>query len=305
MIIVTGGLGFIGNELVRQLKNAGEKVAILDNKNRIASALEDLVDVTVYDADITDKDAVLKVFELVKPSTVFHMAAIHYIPECNDNPGRTLRVNVEGTQNVLDAAAKSGVSKFLFASSGAVYADSADRLDENAVIAPVDIYGWSKLFGEHLCQFNYTMNKMTTVICRLFNNYGPRETNMHIIPEVLHQITKGDVLQLGNITTVRDYIHTTDCANSLIKLSNNCNSGISVVNVAHGHGFTVREMIEKIEKITERKFDIQIDAIRIRKVDKQTQVADIGLLEKITGWRPELDIELGLKQLLQFEKIIN
>lgn len=304
MIIVTGGLGFIGNELVRQLKNAGEDVAVLDNRNRVAPAIEDLGDVPVYEIDITDKEKVQELFMRLQPHTVFHLAAIHYIPECNDNPERTLRMNVEGTESVLNAAASAGVKKFLFASSGAVYADSTEKLPESAPIAPVDIYGWSKLFGEHLCNLNTALNGTPTIICRLFNNYGPRETNMHIIPEIIKQLRSGDTLMLGNISTIRDYIHTQDCARALIKLAGCCEGETRIVNVAHGNGFTVEEMIEKIKTITDRPINVTTDTSRLRRNDKQTQVADISFLKKLTGWAPETSIEHGLKELLHFENII-
>lgn len=304
MIIITGGLGFIGNELVRQLKNAGEKIAILDNRNRMAPHIDDIADVPVYEVDIADKEKVLALFEEIKPTTVYHLAAIHYIPECNNDPERTLRVNVEGTESILNAAAKVGVSTFIYISSGAVYADSTDLLTESSPVAPVDIYGWSKWFGEQLCHLNNTSYGTPIIICRLFNNYGPRETNMHIIPEVINQIKSGDTLKLGNITTIRDYIHTGDCAKSLIKLAGSCKEGVGIVNVAHGCGYTVLEMIHKIQSITGRVFTIETDNTRIRKVDKQSQVADIGLLKKITGWQPEIDIQEGLSDLLKFEKVI-
>lgn len=304
MIIVTGGLGFIGNELVRQLKNEGMEVAVIDNRNRVAPAIEDIEAIPVYEIDITDKEKVKELFISLKPHTVFHLAAIHYIPECNDNPERTLRMNVEGTQSLLDAAAHSGVKKFLFASSGAVYADSSGKLSESAPIAPVDIYGWSKLFGEKLCHLNTAMNGTATVICRLFNNYGPRETNMHIIPEILKQLRSGNTLKLGNITTVRDYIHTQDCAKALIKLSACCEGETKIVNVAHGDGYTVEEMIQKIKTITGRPVEVSIDTARLRRNDKQTQVADISLLKTLTGWAPENSIEEGLKHLLGFENLL-
>lgn len=304
MIIVTGGLGFIGNELVRQLMAQGEEVAIVDNRNRVAPHAEDLENIPVYEIDITDAQKVKELFVNLKPHTVFHLAAIHYIPECNDDPRRTLHINVEGTQSILDAAAVAGVQKIIFASSGAVYADNKESLAENAPIAPVDIYGWSKLFGEQLCRLHYSMYGTAIVICRLFNNYGPRETNMHIIPEVLKQLKAGNTLQLGNISTVRDYIHTKDCATALIKLAACCSSDVKVVNVAHGNGYTVQEMIEKIQTITARDISIHKEESRCRKIDKQTQVANINLLKELTGWQPDCTIEKGLTDLLKFEKII-
>lgn len=304
MIVVTGGLGFIGNELVRQLKSSGENVVIIDNMNRVAPAIEDIADVQIHKTDITDKEMMNELFLKIKPHTVYHLAAIHYIPECNANPERTLKINVEGTQSVLNASANSGVKKVLFASSGAVYADSADTLSEESPVAPVDIYGWSKLFGEQLCHLNHNINGTPTIICRLFNNYGPRETNMHIIPEIINQLREGNKLKLGNIRNIRDYIHTQDCAKSLIKLSKCCDEGVKIVNVAKGQGYSVEEIIHKIEKITNRNIEVQMEAARLRKNDKNMQVASIHLLKNLTNWVPENSIEHGLTNLLKFENII-
>lgn len=304
MVLVTGGLGFIGNELVRQLKSSGKRVIILDNKNRIAPHIDDIGDVPLLEVDLTDQTMVSDLFREIRPEVLFHMAAIHYIPECNDNPERTLRVNVEGTECILRAASASGIKKILFASSGAVYADSADFLSEASPVAPVDIYGWSKLFGEQLCHLNYSMNQTTTVICRLFNNYGPRETNPHIIPEILRQLQSGNKLTLGNISTIRDYIHTEDCAKALIKLAESGNAHVATVNVASGKGYTVKEIIAIIQGIIGRSIEIELDDKRLRRFDKQTQVANIEALKKLTGWQPEKDIYQGIADLLRFEKLI-
>ena len=204
MIIVTGGLGFIGNELVRQLKQRGENVLIIDNRNRVAPDIEDIMDVPIEYADVVDYNTISAIFERVKPKTIYHLAAIHFIPECNENPERTLRINVEGTQSVLRAAASSGTRQFFFASSGAVYADSPNSLKEEDKIGPVDVYGYSKLFGEQLCEWYAKESSLQVAICRLFNNYGPRETNLHIIPEIIKQLKEGDELHPGNIKPIRE-----------------------------------------------------------------------------------------------------
>ncbi len=304
MVVVTGGLGFIGNELVRQLKDLPEEVVVIDNKNRVAPRIEDLASVPVIPIDITDHQALTNWMREAKPTSVFHLAAIHYIPECNDNPERTLRVNVEGTESVLRAAAASGVRKIVFASSGAVYDDTSNALPESTPIAPVDIYGWSKLFGEQLCHLHHQLYETPIMIARLFNNYGPRETNAHIIPEIMNQLRKGDHIQLGKITTVRDYIHTSDCAKALIKLDAQHTQGVEKVNVATGYGYTVQQMIDLIAEVTNRKITVQHDSLRVRKFDKQTQVADISLLKKLTNWQPEKNIRQGITELLQFEGLL-
>jgi UDP-glucose 4-epimerase len=305
MIIVTGGLGFIGNELVRQLKSDNQEVAIIDNKNRVAPDIDDLKDIPLYELNVNDKSEIESLFRELKPDIVFHLAAIHFIPECNNDPERTLRVNVEGTQCIINAASKAGVHKILFASSGAVYDDSPDKLNEMSPVAPVDIYGQSKLFGEHLCELNSSIYGTPITICRLFNNYGLRETNMHIIPEILRQIKSGSELKLGKISTVRDYINTMDCASALIKLSKVNNKGVETVNVATGIGYTVKEIIDIIGEITGNPIKVQLDSTRLRQFDKQIQIADISRLKTLTGWEPSRDIKTGLAELLKYEGFIN
>src|SRR5437870_528528 len=109
--VVAGGLGFIGNELVRQLN--GASVTILDNRNRVAPQIEDLRHIPIREVDLTDHGTVASVMKELRPEIVFHLAAIHYIPECNASPERTLRVNVEATLGLLRACSEAGVKHFL------------------------------------------------------------------------------------------------------------------------------------------------------------------------------------------------
>jgi UDP-glucose 4-epimerase len=304
MIIVTGGLGFIGNELVRQLKMKGEKIAIIDNNNRVAPDIEDIKDTDIYQTDIVNYEGIKSIFQKIKPEIVYHLAAIHFIPECNANPERTLRINVEGTQSILRAAAETGVKKVLFASSGAVYADIEGPLTEKSPISPVDIYGYSKLFGENLCNWFSLNSELNITVCRLFNNYGLRETNFHIIPEILEQLKKGDVLHLGNIKPIRDYVHTSDTAKAFIKLAEIDNTNFTVVNIASNLGLSVEDLIEKIRAITQRKITYNLDPSRYRKIDKMVQLGSNDFLKKLTNWTPEMEIETGLNNLLKYEGLI-
>jgi UDP-glucose 4-epimerase len=305
VIVVTGGLGFIGNELVRRLAKKGEEVVIVDNKDRVAPDIHDIRSLRTEVIDITDYERITTLFSAIRPEIVFHLAALHFIPECNANPERTLRINVEGTQSVLRASLENKVKKFLFASSGAVYADHAKPLDESSALAPVDIYGWSKLFAEQLCKWFSSKSEMKIMACRLFNNYGPRETNAHIIPEIIDQLKKGSTLSLGNIKPVRDYIHTSDCAEALIRLSVNCNEKFSIVNVGSGQGYSVEQLIEKIEVLLARKIKVVTDETKFRSADKLVQLSDIGTLRERTQWSPGVKIDEGLKHLLMYEGLIH
>jgi UDP-glucose 4-epimerase len=304
MIVVTGGLGFIGNELVRQLKEGGEQVHILDNYNRVAENIEDLIDIPITKVDITDKIAVDAIFDKLKPKIVFHLAAIHFIPECNASPEKTLRINVEGTQVLLAASIRCGCKHFLFASTGAVYKDSPAALDELYPIGPVDIYGLSKWFAEDLCRWN--AKEIPVTICRLFNNMGLRETNAHIIPEIISQLKTGTrTLTLGNISPQRDYISTKDTAYALIQLSKQIPTTFEVYNVATGIGYSVKELIDMLADILGFDILVEKDPSRFRKADKEIQIANIDKLKSTLQWEPKNSVKDVLNEIVDFEKLRN
>jgi len=304
MNIVTGGLGFIGNELVRQLLQAGEEVVVLDNRNRTAPDIGDLRDVRVLEVDLTQHARVAATLTDLKPKTVFHLAAIHFIPECNANPERTLRVNVEATMGLLRACVAAKVEHVLYASSGAIYADSPEPLTEESPVGPVDIYGWSKWFGEELCRWQSAAHGLKITICRLFNNYGPRETNAHIVPEILSQLKHGRRLSLGNTKPRRDYVHTSDTARSLRLLAKTPPAACETVNIASGEDASVDELITLLSELLADSITLEIDPARFRNADKLVQRADISKLRRRLSWRPEVPLRDGLRDLLKYEQLL-
>jgi UDP-glucose 4-epimerase len=304
MDLITGGLGFIGNELTRQLLARGREVVIVDNRRRVAPRLADLAAVRVIEADLTDADAARRAFAGLRPRNVFHLAAIHYIPECNADPALALRVNVEATQNVLDAAIAVGTRHFLLASTGAIYADSPAALTEDARVAPVDIYGWSKVFAEELARWRAARGEIRVTVGRFFNNYGPRETNRHIIPEILDQLRASDELRLGTTSTRRDYIHTCDNAEALLRLADLPPECERTVNIGTGVDASVEELVALLGELLGRPLRITHDPARVRPVDKQVQRADITRLAQLTGWRPQVKLREGLAELLRFEGLL-
>ena len=143
--------------------------------------------------------------EGVQPDVLVHLAAIHYIPECEAKPSRAIRMNIEGTQNVLSACVDS-VSRVVFASTGAIYDPSvADPLTEVSAIKTGDVYGITKLACEELVSYHAKKKRGNVVIARLFNAVGTRETNPHLIPEIAVQLANGSrEIELGNLYPKRD-----------------------------------------------------------------------------------------------------
>src|SRR5215469_1492557 len=180
-VLVTGGAGFIGSNLVELLLDTGAEVLVVDDfrlgrRERLAGSPA-ASGLTVLEGDIRSAEDLRPVTDFC-PDTVFHMAALHFIPYCNAHPQEALDVNVLGLDTVLRAVRSAPVKTFVFPSSGAIYGFSDDPWPETAPARPDEIYGISKWMGEQImARFHADMPGLRTVVARLFNTYGPRETN--------------------------------------------------------------------------------------------------------------------------------
>lgn len=285
-IIVTGGAGFVGSNLLKHLIDEKAEVLVLDNlftgKKEFIPPEVQFINVDIRSDEIKD---IVKDF---KPDNIIHLAAIHYIPYCNENPEETFDVNVMGTRNILEAS--QGID-FFFASSAAVYPPLDGPLSED-ITGPMDVYGKTKLIGEDLVNL-YSEN---AIIGRFFNVYGPNETNPHLIPEIIEQILSGNnSIELGNLSPKRDYIHVDDICGAIISFLNVNKPG--VYNIGTGNEYSVTEIVDAISQILDRDIEVIQDPKRIRKVEREHLLADITKIKKI-GWNQKESIYKGLNELI-------
>lgn len=300
-ILVTGGAGFIGSAIVPVLKKEGHEVYVLDN---LSFGNRDFIDVPEDHfslADIRDYKTVAKVLALINPDVVVHLAAIHFIPYCNQHPFEAADTNIRGTMNVLDSCKLlPQLKKVFFASTAAVYPIFDEPLNETHELLPLDIYGLSKLTGEYLCKKFFHETGMPTVICRFFNAFGPNETNPHLIPEIERQLKSGcRTIKLGNLTPKRDYIHTYDMASAISRLLKLNDPGYNIFNLGRGIEYSVIEIVEAFERYLNQKINIEVDPARVRKVEREHLVADVSKLKTTVGWEPEWGIDDGIKNLVE------
>jgi len=287
-----------------------EKVLIYDNfsfgSNFNIKEFRDNKDFRFIKDDILNQANMEEALLNFKPDIIIHLAALHFIPYCNSHPLETIQVNVNGTYGIIEAAIKTGVSKILIASSGAIYKSEDHELTEDFDLPkPVDTYGISKLLCENICEYFSRKADIHFQVMRFFNTYGPYETNEHLIPDILKQLHHGDVLKLGNLKTKRDYIFTEDIAKAIVELSYAKKiENFNVVNIGSGKEYSGEELIEKITEIINRKIEIQTDQTRVRTNDKMNQIASLKKIKSQIDWEPEHSIEEGLKKLLKFEKLI-
>lgn len=298
--LVTGGAGFIGSAVVPALAREGYEVFVLDNLSFGNRDFIDIDDDHFFLTDIRNGDEVDKLMKIVRPDVLVHLAAIHFIPYCNQHPFEASDINIRGTINVINAAkGVSSITKFFFASTAAVYPISDEAVSEVHQVKPLDIYGLSKLTGEHLCREFHLETGIDTIVCRFFNAFGPNETNPHLIPEIERQLRSGRrIIKLGNLTPKRDFIHTHDMASAVRILVSLENSKFDVYNLGRGIEYSVVEIVEAFERQLGEKITIEVDPARVRKVEREHLLADVMKLRE-TGWVPKWGIDDGIKNLIE------
>lgn len=299
-ILVTGGAGFIGSAIVPKLQSENHDVYVFDNLSFGNRAFIDVIDDHFFLGDIRDAEAVSKAVQVIMPDVIIHLAAVHFIPYCNEHPFESSDINIRGTMNVLDAAKNAeNLNKIIFASTAAVYPISDNAVSETDEKRPLDIYGLSKLAGEQLMQKFYFETKIDTICCRFFNAFGPNETNPHLIPEIERQLRDGHrTISLGNLTPKRDFIHTHDMANAVLAMINLKNTGYDTFNLGRGIEYAVTEIVSTFETLLNEKITVNIDPSRTRKVERMHLLANVDKLKQKTGWEPKWTITEGIKDLI-------
>jgi UDP-glucose 4-epimerase len=297
-ILVTGGAGFIGSHLVERLLAAGEQVSVVDDLSRGRRTWLH-AEAELHQLDIRDADALRRAAAQIAPDIVVHLAAMHFIPAVDGAPDLASDINVNGTRNLLDALARRPPELLLFASTAAVYPDRRGPIDEACPPEPLDLYGRTKLEGERLLAGFAESGGTRCVVARVFNVIGRRETNPHVVPDLVHQLrrTTGPV-QLGNLEPRRDYTDVVDVAGALHLLLSLRSDRADVFNLGSGRSVSVAELVHVCEDALGRPIEVQVQPRRQRAQDRLELVADARLLRDTTGWRPSRSLRETVVELL-------
>ena len=305
-VLVTGGAGFIGSHLVDSLVDSGGDVLVVDDFSRGRREHLDRAGssgrLSVVEGDIRSAEDLRPVRDFA-PDAVFHMAAVHFIPYCNAHPQEALDVNVLGLDALIRAVRHAPLKTFVFASSGTVYGFGSDPWPETARARPDEVYGISKWMGEQImARLHADRPDARTVVARLFNTYGPRETNPHVLPDIMKRMHEGRTIELGNLWPKRDLIFVTDTAAGVVAAAEG-GPGLEIFNVGTGTGTAIQDVLREIEAITGKALDVRQVPERMRDGDGHL-ISDPRKLMDTTGWKPRHDLESGLRQLLEWEGLL-
>jgi len=288
-ILVTGGAGFIGSHVVDYLLSLNHSVVVVDN---FFSGRDHWVGQRVRPeiarVDILDRRALSSIFSTHRPAVVFHLAAHHYIPFCDRNPSTAFELNVVGTLNVFAEASKSGVERMFFASTADVYAPSPRAHMEDDAVGPFTVYGRTKLIGEIIGRGVWEWGwRPHVLIGRIFNAVGTRETNPHLVPEIIAQVANGaSELRLGNLFPTRDFVDLPTQARAIVDATFAVH-GIETVNVGSGVSIPVGQMVDMILSEAERRIDVVIDPAKVRAAERANLCGTTARLQNLIGYAPQ------------------
>jgi len=302
-VLVTGGAGFIGSHLVDELLRQEYGVIVVDNlstgnvENLDPSAL-------LYSWDIREFKSLEKLFQIHKPSYVFHLAAQISVSESTKDPKKDADINILGMLNLLELSVKYGVKKFIFSSSGGVmYGEDPERIPtpESCKENPISPYGISKLAGEKYLNFYSIEHDLEYVALRYSNVYGPRQ-NPHGEAGVVAIFTKRmlegrEVTIFGDGENVRDYIYVKDVVNAnmlAMKRAKNVS-----LNIGTGIGTTVNELFNKLCKFIP-EYSMKPVYAPPRPGDLRRSILDNTLAKEILGWEPSWKLEDGLRETVEW-----
>ena len=298
-VLVTGGAGFIGSEVVSQLLTNGYFVTILDNfssgkKQYLPKSNKKL---KVIKGDIRDKKSVKKA--VTDQEVVIHLAALPFIPDSFYYPGDFFDVNTNGSINMLWNSIKSrSVETFVQISTSEVYGSAQTvSMNENHPTTPHSTYAVSKLAGDRAAFTLHKENGFPVVIIRPFNSYGPRFTEPYIIPEIMSQILNNSKeIILGNVNTARDFTYVQDTASAIIKSIIEKKANGEIINVGSGTEISILNLAKKILKIAKMKTKIKYDKSRERPYDVNRLNCNNEKAKKILKWSPKISMDKGLSQ---------
>jgi len=302
-ILVTGGLGLIGHNVVRKLENIGHDVIIADTKtnygiipqseiNYLISERSKLIKTEkIHAIDISSVDSTEWLFRHYQPDAVIHLASFPRQKVVNSNPALGARVMSEGLLNLLESCLKYNCNRFLYTSSSMVYGDFKDYIKEDAVCRPQGQYGILKLAGEWLIK-DYERKGIDYTIFRPSAVYGPLDVEDRVISKFLLTAMRGGVLKVNGVNETLDFTYVDDAANGIVQSLISDNTKNKTYNITKSHSKTLYEAAQLAVKLVGK------GTIEVRDKDSDFPsrgALDISAARKDFGFDPKVDIDEGFE----------
>ena len=305
-VLVTGAGGFIGSHLAEQLVEVGARVRGMVRYNALGRRgwLEESQfagEMEVCAGDLCDRDSVRAAVKGME--VVFHLGALIAIPYSYEAPASYVRVNVEGTLNVLQASREEGVGRMVHTSTSEVYGTARYvPIDEQHPLQGQSPYSASKIGADKMAEAYHLSFGLPVVTVRPFNTFGPRQSMRAVIPTIIAQCLAGGPVRLGSLDPTRDLNYVENTVQGFLRAAVAPGICGRVLNFGSGREIRIGDLATLIGRIAGRDVRVEADPDRVRPAGSEVErlLAESKLARELTGWEPSIGLEEGLKRTVDW-----
>ena len=306
-ILVTGADGFIGSHLTEMLVAQGYQVKALSQYNSLNNwgwleGIECKDKIEVFTGDI--RDPFFCKFITKDVDIVFHLAALIAIPYSYVAPDSYVDTNIKGALNICQTAKEDGNIRVIHTSTSEVYGTAQYvPIDENHPFEPQSPYSATKIAADAMAMSYYNAFDLPVTVVRPFNTYGPRQSARAIIPTIITQIANGvKEIKLGDVSPTRDFSYVEDTCRGFIALAE-CNETIGqTVNIGSNFEISIEDTLNIVKELMNSDVEFILDKNRIRPIKSEVfrLLCDNSKINKLTGFKPQVDIREGLQRTIDW-----
>lgn len=299
-VLVTGGTGFLGSHLTRSLVDLGSDVHLLTT-GTTRPALGPLPErVRVHEATLIERSSVEAAVRSARPEVVFHLGGFTHVGRSWSEADVCVRVNVEGTVNLLGALTDERCDRIVHASSADVYGNGRVPFVETAEPRPASPYAVSKRAAELFCQLAADSHGWPIVQLRVFNSYGPGQTPDRLVPEIITHGLQRAELKMTRGTQTREFNYVADIVRGLLLAGVVDGIDGEILNLGGGEETSVADLAETVLDLMGNPIVAQLGALPERPVEVERMFGDASKAETLLGWKPDFTLREGLASTIDW-----
>lgn len=313
-VLITGITGMVGSHLAEYIVDHHPSVEV-HGLIRWRSPLDHIrgiqPKITLHQAELRDLNSIVRLLQKVRPHWIFHLAAQSYVTQSFDAPADTIHTNIIGTTNLLDAVRIAQIDPTIHVcSSSEVYGQVTEAeipIGEANPFRPASPYAVSKVGEDMIAHQYYLSYGIKTIRTRMFTHTGPRRGDVFAESAFAKQIAEIEAglrpnpVKVGNLNSVRTFADVRDAVRAYWLLLERCPPG-EVYNIGGNRTMTVGEMLDMLMGMARRKVEYEVDSALLRPSDVTLQIPDTSKFQAATGWKPEIPLEVTLRDLLDYHR---
>lgn len=299
-ILITGGLGFLGVNLILSLLKKGIKPYIIDiytesvfeNNSYIPFKMNEIF---YYNVNLQDKNKIIELLKSIKPDVIVHAAALTVLNREYQTAIDTIDINIKVTINILEAIKEIPKTKLIFISTSDIYGEVDPPFKESQLCIPASPYSISKLTCEHYCIMYCNIHKFPLIILRIFNIFGKYQKGGRVIPYIIKELLENKPVKLTPGEQKREYNYIENISDAIIASIENNEIKREIINIGSGSSVKIKDLALRIAEVLGKQNLIEIGAIPYRENEIWDMYCDNTRAVNLLHWKPRIDFDTGLQ----------